>query len=115
MAELISVIVATYERPDALEAVLCALASQSDHDFEVVVADDGSGTETARVVKEWAAKMPVPLGHVWHDDIGFRLAEIRNRAIRVSRGLIAFFWTAIVFLGAALSPPTVGSRSAVGS
>lgn len=91
MAELISVIVATYERPDALEAVLCALASQSDHDFEVVVADDGSGTETARVVKEWAAKMPVPLGHVWHDDIGFRLAEIRNRAIRVSRGLYCVF------------------------
>ena len=91
MAELISVIVATYNRADALDAVLRSLACQTDHDFEVVVADDGSSTETAQVIGAWSAQMPVPLRHVWHDDVGFRLAEIRNRAIRVSEGAYCIF------------------------
>jgi cellulose synthase/poly-beta-1,6-N-acetylglucosamine synthase-like glycosyltransferase len=55
--ELLSVIVATYNREDALDAVLRALARQSDRNFEVIVADDGSGTATARVVETWAARM----------------------------------------------------------
>ena len=44
MTELISVIVATYNRPDALDACLRALSAQSDRNFEIVVADDGSDT-----------------------------------------------------------------------
>ena len=43
MAELISVVVSTFNREDALDAVLRSLARQGDRDFEVVVADDGSG------------------------------------------------------------------------
>jgi glycosyltransferase involved in cell wall biosynthesis len=89
VAELISVIVATFNRPDALDAVLRSLADQSDDEFEVVVADDGSGTETALVVKEWSTHLR--LRHVWHEDNGFRLAEIRNRAIRVSSGRYCVF------------------------
>jgi glycosyltransferase involved in cell wall biosynthesis len=91
MADLISVIVATYQRADALEAVLRSLASQTDREFEVVIADDGSGTETAQVIGTWSGQMPVPLRHVWHEDLGFRLAEIRNRAIRVSKGAYCIF------------------------
>jgi len=91
VADLISVIVATYNREDALDAVLRSLAHQSDRDFEVVVADDGSGTETASVIKAWARQMPFPLKHVWHQDRGFRLAEIRNRAIRVCAGDYCIF------------------------
>ena len=91
MAELISIIVATYNRPDALDAVLRSLAHQNDIDFEVVVADDGSKTDTAAVVKEWTRRMPVALKHVWHQDQGFRLAEIRNRAVRVCEGSYCVF------------------------
>jgi glycosyltransferase involved in cell wall biosynthesis len=83
--------VATYNRPDALDAVLRSLASQTDQDFEIVLADDGSGTDTAGVIKEWSTRMSVPLRHVWHEDLGFRLAEIRNRAIRVSSGRYCIF------------------------
>jgi glycosyltransferase involved in cell wall biosynthesis len=86
MADLISVIVATYNRPDALAVVLRSLSRQGDRGFEVVVADDGSGPATARVITEWASRLSVPLKHVWHDDRGFRLAEIRNRAIRAAAG-----------------------------
>ena len=91
MADLVSVVVATYNRPDALAAVLRSLARQTDRDFEVIVADDGSSVKTARTVTEWAARMQVPLRHVWHDDRGFRLAEIRNRAIRASNGSYCVF------------------------
>ncbi|HEU5274878.1 MAG TPA: glycosyltransferase family 2 protein [Xanthobacteraceae bacterium] len=91
MADLISVIVATYNREDALAAVLRSLSRQTDRDFELLVADDGSGTATARVITEWAARMPVQVRHVWHPDRGFRLAEIRNRAIRASAGRYCVF------------------------
>jgi glycosyltransferase involved in cell wall biosynthesis len=91
MADLISLIVSTYNREDALAAVLRSLSRQTDRDFELLVADDGSGTATARVVTEWSARMPVPLRHVWHPDHGFRLAEIRNRAIRASAGAYCIF------------------------
>jgi glycosyltransferase involved in cell wall biosynthesis len=91
MAELISLVVATYNREDALAAVLRSLSRQTDRDFELLVADDGSGTATARVITEWSARLPVPLKHVWHPDRGFRLAEIRNRAIRASAGDYCIF------------------------
>lgn len=91
MADLISLIVSTYNREDALAAVLRSLSRQTDRGFELLVADDGSGTATARIVTEWSARMPVPLRHIWHPDQGFRLAEIRNRAIRASAGAYCIF------------------------
>jgi glycosyltransferase involved in cell wall biosynthesis len=84
--ESISVIVTTYNREDALAAVLSALSRQSDRGFEVVVADDGSSPETAALVERWQSRLDVPLGHVWQVDHGFRAAEIRNRAILACRG-----------------------------
>jgi glycosyltransferase involved in cell wall biosynthesis len=91
VTDLISVIVATYRREDALDAVLRALARQTDRRFEVLVADDGSGPSTAELVESWKPKLGVPLSHVWHEDTGFRLAEIRNRAILRSRGVYCIF------------------------
>ncbi|MGZ5829731.1 MAG: glycosyltransferase, partial [Xanthobacteraceae bacterium] len=41
MSERISVVVATYNRPDALDACLRSLSVQSDDNFEIIVADDG--------------------------------------------------------------------------
>jgi glycosyltransferase involved in cell wall biosynthesis len=84
--DLVSVIVTTYDREDALMAVLAALSRQSERRFEVVVADDGSGPATAAVVDGWRARLGVPLRHVWHPHRGFRAAEIRNRAIVACRG-----------------------------
>jgi glycosyltransferase involved in cell wall biosynthesis len=86
VAELISVIVTTYNREDALEAVLRSLARQTDQNFEIIVADDGSKAPTAALVEAWKARIGRRLDHVWHEDRGFRAAEIRNRAILASRG-----------------------------
>ena len=91
MADLISVIVATYNRPDALDAVLRSLARQSDGNFEVLVADDGSRPDTAAVVVQWQGRIGRRLVHVWHPDDGFRLAEIRNRAILAASGTYCIF------------------------
>jgi len=91
MPYLISVIVTTYNREDALEAVLRSLMRQTDPDFEVVVADDGSAPATAELVGSWQRKLGHPLAHVWHEDHGFRAAEIRNRAILASRGAYCIF------------------------
>jgi len=91
VAELISVIVTTYNREDALDAVLQSLARQSDPDFEVIVADDGSGPATAKLIDTWRSKIGRRLEHVWHADHGFRAAEIRNRAILTARGTYCVF------------------------
>ena len=86
MPELISVIVTTYNREDALEAVLSALSGQTDREFEVVVADDGSRPTTAALIERWKGRLGIPLSHVWQADRGFRAAEIRNRALLAARG-----------------------------
>jgi glycosyltransferase involved in cell wall biosynthesis len=83
---LISVVVTTYNRPDALQAVLASLAAQTDEAFEVLVADDGSRPETAAAIAEAAAGFPVALVHLWQPDDGFRAAAARNMAVAASRG-----------------------------
>jgi glycosyltransferase involved in cell wall biosynthesis len=77
----LAVIVATYNRPDALAAVLRGLAAQDDREFEVIVADDGSRDDTRATVDALRPGFPVKLRHVWHPDDGFRLAAIRNKGI----------------------------------
>jgi glycosyltransferase involved in cell wall biosynthesis len=90
VAPLISIIVATYNREAALDAVLRGFMRQRDRFFELIVADDGSGPNTKRVVDSWADRIG-GLKHVWHEDRGFRLAEIRNRAILQSTGEYCVF------------------------
>lgn len=83
---LISVVVATYNWPQALDRVLAGLADQDDPDFEVVVADDGSGPETAALIAGWQARFPVLLIHAWQEDDGFRLSRSRNNGVQRARG-----------------------------
>ena len=86
MAALISVIVTTYNREDALAASLRSLGRQTDRDFEVIVADDGSGPATAALVETFKSSIGHRVVHVWHEDKGFRAGEIRNRAVLAARG-----------------------------
>lgn len=81
-----SVIVTTYNRPDALAAVLDGLAAQPEPDFEVLVADDGSRPDTAELVAARASDFPVRLSHVWQPDDGFRAGAARNRAVARATG-----------------------------
>jgi glycosyltransferase involved in cell wall biosynthesis len=91
VTDLISVIVVTFNREDALSAVLRGLSRQSDKQFEVIIADDGSRPATAQLVESWTERLEVPLKAIRHDNRGFRAAAIRNRAILASGGSYCIF------------------------
>jgi glycosyltransferase involved in cell wall biosynthesis len=76
-----AVIVTTYNRPDALAAVLEGYCAQRDREFELIVADDGSTEETKSIVAAFERREAYPLRYVWQEDRGFRAAAIRNRAV----------------------------------
>lgn len=82
----VSVIVTTYNWPEALRLVLTSVLAQTMLPLEIVVADDGSGPATVRLVGEFARTAPLPIIHSWQEDAGYRLAKSRNRAIAKATG-----------------------------
>jgi glycosyltransferase involved in cell wall biosynthesis len=82
----VSVVLSTYNQPRWLEKVLWGYAAQRFTDFEVLVADDGSGPDTADVVARLRGRNGMRLQHVWHADRGFRKTEILNRAVLAASG-----------------------------
>ncbi|PWF49003.1 glycosyl transferase family 2 [Massilia glaciei] len=85
-APRISLVITTYNRPDALELVVEACFGQSERGFEIIVADDGSAEATRACVERLRSRAPVPLTHVWQADQGFRAAMARNRGTRAASG-----------------------------
>ena len=81
-----SVVITTYNWPQALERALQALARQTVLPYEVIVADDGSRDDTRALIERLARGYPVPLRHSWVEDRGFRVALARNRAIAATSG-----------------------------
>jgi glycosyltransferase involved in cell wall biosynthesis len=82
----LSIIVSTYNKPRDLERVLWGYACQSRTDFELLVADDGSGPETTEAIQRVCTHTGLSVVHVWHEDRGFRKSEIVNRAIQAAGG-----------------------------
>lgn len=82
----VSLIVTTYNWPQALEVSLQSALAQTKPPLEIIVADDGSGESTAQVVKKIQQSAPFDVIHSWHEDKGFRLAKSRNKAIAKARG-----------------------------
>lgn len=86
MSYTVSLIITTYNRPDALAHVLQSVMQQSHLPDEIIVADDGSTEDTAQVVQAAARQSLAPIRHVWQPDEGFRAAQSRNRALAVAMG-----------------------------
>lgn len=82
----LSLIISTYNWPQALELCLESVMRQRIMPTEILIADDGSGLETRQLVERFTALSPVPMLHIWHEDNGFRLAAIRNKAIAAAQG-----------------------------
>lgn len=76
-----SLIITTYNWPEALELTLASVARQSLPPDEVVVADDGSGPATLTAIERGRQRLSMPVLHTWQADEGFRLARSRNRGI----------------------------------
>lgn len=79
-----SIVFTTYNQPDWLEKTLHGFAAQDRTDFEVLVADDGSGEETRRRIERLAPALPFPLRHLWQPDEGFRKCQALNQAVLAS-------------------------------
>jgi len=77
----ISVIVSTYNAEEWLEKVLIGYSVQTYKDFELIIADDGSRASTKELIDKYAADYPVPIQHLWHEDLGYRRQELLNIAI----------------------------------
>jgi glycosyltransferase involved in cell wall biosynthesis len=82
----ISFIVLTYNRANALLAVLRALAAQCTADHEVVIADDGSNAAQIELLLSNCPQFACPVQHVWHPDTGFTASAARNLGAHNSRG-----------------------------
>jgi glycosyltransferase involved in cell wall biosynthesis len=76
----LALLVSSYDRPDALAAVLDSVARQRDPPEEIVIADDGSGAATRELIAAFAARSAVPVRPVSQPHQGFRLTRLRNLA-----------------------------------
>ncbi|GGM95864.1 glycosyl transferase family 2 [Dyadobacter beijingensis] len=85
-ASATSLIIATYNWAEALHCSLLSVIKQKTLPVEVIIADDGSDERTHDVITRMRAQLPVPIVHVWHEDIGFRKSQILNKAIGQSKG-----------------------------
>jgi len=79
----IAIIISTYNAAPFLSMTLEGYAQQSDREFSIYIADDGSGPEIAAVIKAFSNRHDIPIRHLWHEDNGYRRALALNRAIDV--------------------------------
>lgn len=82
----ISLIITTYNRPDALRAVLNSVNGQTIYPNEIIVADDGSNELTRLVIENFTKNSAIPIIHSWQEDCGFRVSASRNKAIAKANG-----------------------------
>lgn len=80
-----AVVIATYNRPDALAAVFEGYLHQDTGDFELIVADDGSKDDVRLLTGDYAQRAPFKVSHLWHEDNGFRATVMRNRGLAATQ------------------------------
>ncbi|MFW5866776.1 MAG: glycosyltransferase family 2 protein [Armatimonadota bacterium] len=81
----ISVIFTTYNSPDWLEKAVWGWYAQTDRDFELIVADDGSTDETRERIDSLRDATGMQIKHIWQEDRGFRKTRILNKAVQIGR------------------------------
>jgi glycosyltransferase involved in cell wall biosynthesis len=82
----VSLIITTYNRPNALLLVLRSIEGQITLPYEVIISDDGSTNDTKEVVTSFQEKSDIRVIHSWQKDSGFRAAKSRNKAIAKTTG-----------------------------
>lgn len=89
--QLISVIFTTYNSTAWLEKVLWGFHFQTDKNFEIIIADDGSTFETKQLIKAFSLQTHLCISHVWQPDDGFQKCKIMNKALKKSNGDYVIF------------------------
>ena len=77
----ISIILSTYNQPKWLKKVLLGYEMQTYRDFEILIADDGSGEETNSLIENYKKNSQLKITHIWHEDRGFQKTIILNKSI----------------------------------
>ncbi|EAJ6151420.1 glycosyltransferase [Campylobacter lari] len=80
-----ALIITTYNQKERLALVLDSVKNLEPLPDEVLIADDGSKEDTAKLIQAYQKDFPCKLKHIWQEDEGFRLSEIRNKAIKASK------------------------------
>ena len=80
-----SLVTPTYNWPNALELLLLSILNQTVLPNEVIIADDGSTEETKKLIEDFQKKFPIPLIHIWHEDVNNRKPKIMNNAIAIAK------------------------------
>ncbi len=79
-----SVIICFYNRIDYLRLVLAGFENQTEQNFEVIIADDGSDKEIVNQLDKLISEYHFRKKHIWHEDKGFRKNRVLNKAILAS-------------------------------
>ena len=82
----VSLIISTYNWPEALKLCLKTVLHQTQYPCEVIIADDGSTDKTSDMIKELQPEFQIPIIHIWHEDKGFRKTIIMNKAVKAATG-----------------------------
>ena len=82
----ITLIITTYNWPEALFLVLKSIQEQSTLPDEIIIADDGSNKKTQEMISSFNYCSNLNIIHSWQKDIGFRASRCRNKAISKSSG-----------------------------
>ena len=87
----VTMIITTYNWPEALRLTLKSIINQKFKPFEVIIADDGSDKRTEDMVKKTLTNSSLRWAHIWHKDKGVRQSRIKNLAVRYSSGKYLVF------------------------
>jgi glycosyltransferase involved in cell wall biosynthesis len=82
----LTLLVTTFDRPDALACVLASIERQSQLPDEVIIADDGSGPSTRQVVEDFQRRFARVVHHTWQRHDGPRVGRARNVGIATASG-----------------------------
>lgn len=85
----IGVVISTYNNPAWLEKTLWGYLYQTRPADEIVIADDGSRSETKELIDSFRDRLPIK--HVWHEDNGFQKSRILNSALIASESEYLIF------------------------
>ena len=80
-----SLVTPTYNWSEALELLLLSVLNQTVLPNEVIIADDGSRDDTKHLIEKFQEKFPIPLIHIWHEDLKNRKPKIMNKAIAITK------------------------------
>lgn len=80
-----SVIIAFYNKIDFLKLVLAGYERQSEKDFEIIIADDGSKSNIVDELQELIKNSNLTIRHIWHEDKGWRKNEMLNKALLATK------------------------------